>query len=308
MKRYHTINEKNKEVFDLNLFRHHYKNDNVTTVNSLSGGKTSSYIAYHYPADYNIFSLVRTNDKNCLFPDAKIRQMVSDKIGKEFIGTLEEDAIIYTMFDLEQFIGQEINWISGETFDDVIMNKNGKQFLPNKVQRICTIKMKIEPIAQWCYENISLPCAMRIGFRANEQRRAKNMIERCVDGIDIFKFKVGEKNGRNKWKDLPYRVPEFPLIKNGIFKDNVEQFWKDKPVRFAYMNNCVGCFHRPELLLKHMSNKQPTKFEWFAKQERENENSTWRTGTTYDKIKQHKSQLNLFDDDFNDCDSGYCGL
>ena len=46
----------------------------MKTVNSLSGGKTSSYIAANYPADYNVFSLVRTDDKNCMFPDTKIRQ------------------------------------------------------------------------------------------------------------------------------------------------------------------------------------------------------------------------------------------
>jgi hypothetical protein len=61
----------------------------MKTVNSLSGGKTSSYIAANYPADYNVFSLVRTDDVRVLFPDAKVRQIVSDRIGKEFIGTLE---------------------------------------------------------------------------------------------------------------------------------------------------------------------------------------------------------------------------
>lgn len=66
----------------------------MITVNSLSGGKTSSYIAANYPADINIFSLVRTNDKSVLFPDAKVRQIVSDRIGHEFVGTLEMDDII----------------------------------------------------------------------------------------------------------------------------------------------------------------------------------------------------------------------
>ena len=98
----------------------------MKTVNSVSGGKTSSYIAKHYPADYNVFALVRTNDKKCLFPDKKIRQEVSDRIGKEFIGTLEEDTIIYTMLDLEQFIGSKIDWVSGNTFDEVVTRKNGK--------------------------------------------------------------------------------------------------------------------------------------------------------------------------------------
>ena len=46
----------------------------MKTVNSLSGGKTSSYIAVKYPADYNVFALVRTNDKKCLYPNKKIRK------------------------------------------------------------------------------------------------------------------------------------------------------------------------------------------------------------------------------------------
>tara|TARA_R110000744_G_scaffold191794_1_gene310978 strand:- start:680 stop:1531 length:852 start_codon:yes stop_codon:yes gene_type:complete len=280
----------------------------IIKINSLSGGKTSAYIAANYPSDRNIFSLVRTTDENCLFPDKKIRQYVEDKIQKPFIGTLEMNDIIYTMIDLEQFIGSEIDWVSGEPFDEIIKRKSGKIYLPNKVQRICTIEMKVNPIANWCYENLSLPVEMRIGFRANETRRANNMIDRMENGVENFKFKVGEKNGRNKWKSLPYRIANFPLIQDGIFKDTIEEFWKDKPVRFAYMNNCVGCFHRNELLLKHMSDKSPQKFEWFAKQERENENGTWRTGITYDKIKDYKKQLDLFDKDFNDCDSGYCGL
>ncbi len=216
----------------------------MKTVNSLSGGKTSSYIAANYPADYNIFSLVRTNDTNCLFPDAKIRQIVSDKIGTEFIGTLEEDTIIYTMLDLEQFIGQEIVWISENTFEEVIASykmANGKNYLPNQMTRYCTMDMKVKPIAQWCYENTELPIEMRIGFRANEMSRAKTMSERAIDGIESFKFKVGIKNGRNKWKELPYRKTTFPLINDAIFKDTIENYWKDKPVRFAYQNNCVGC-------------------------------------------------------------------
>lgn len=277
----------------------------MKTVNSLSGGKTSSYIAANYPADYNVFALVRTNDKNCLFPDTKIRQIVSDKIGTEFIGTLEEDMIIYTMLDLEQYIGREIIWLSDKTFEDVI--KKHSNYLPNIMSRFCTTDMKVFPIAQWCYDNTELPIEMRIGFRANEMSRAKTMIERQINGIENFKFKVGEKNGRNQWKELPYRKVSFPLIDDGIFKDKIEAFWKDKPVRFAYQNNCVGCFHRNELMLKHMSVKAEKQFDWFVEQEQKN-GCTFKNGVTYEKIKSHKLQLELFDDDFNECDSGYCGL
>lgn len=277
----------------------------MNTVNSLSGGKTSSYIAANYPADYNVFALVRTDDKKCLFPDAKIRQIVSDKIGKEFIGTLEEDAIIYTMLDLEQFIGSEITWLSENTFEEVI-KKHGN-YLPNIMSRFCTVDMKIKPIAQWCYDNTDLPVEMRIGFRANEMNRAKTMIERAIDGIEHFKFKVGEKNGRNKWKELPYRKVQFPLINDAIFKDKIEKYWEDKPIRFAFRNNCVGCFHRNEIMLKHMSVKAEKQFNWFVQMELKN-NCTFKSDITYQKIKKHKLQLDLFDEDFQDCDSGYCGL
>jgi len=278
----------------------------MKTINSLSGGKTSSYIAANYKADYNVFALVTTNDKNCLFPDKKLRQIVSDKIGREFIGTLEEDAIIYTMLDLEQYIGSKINWVAGKTFENVIEKK---QRLPNVVQRFCTTEMKLRPIVEWWHKNINEVIEMRIGFRANEQRRAKNMIEKLNEnGNSEFKTIIGKsKNGKqNRWKMVEWQKPVFPLIKDNIRKDTIEKFWKNKNVRFAYMNNCVGCFHRSPVLLKHLSEKHENKFDWFIKQE--NEKRKFKNGLKYIDIKNSFRQTKLFDDDFNECDSGYCGL
>jgi len=281
-------------------------------VNSLSGGKTSSYIAANYPADYNVFSLVRTSDKDCIFPDKKVRQMVSDKIGKDFVGTLEEDTIIYTMLDLEQFIGQRIDWVSGKTFDEII-NKNGKMYLPNVTQRFCTTEMKLQPIFDWWLKNVNEVVETRIGYRANEGRRAKTMLSKVNDNGNLeMKHIVGKRNGKtnqNKWADIEWQRPRFPLIDDNIFKDTVEEYWKDKNVRFAYMNNCVGCFHRNEILLKLMSEKNPNKFDWFARQEQKGSKSrTFKNGVTYADIKKTKLQFALFESDFNECDSGNCGL
>ena len=280
-----------------------------------SGGKTSSYIAANYPADYNVFSLVRTDDKKCLFPDAKIRQEVSDRLGKEFIGTLEEDTIIYTMLDLEQYIGTKIDWVSGKTFDEtVIRGKNGKVQLPNPMRRFCTVEMKIEPIFNFWRENIKEVVETRIGFRANETRRANTMIERCepTNGIMTFKAIVGKRKTQNKWADIPYQIPRFPLIEDNIFKDKIEKYWNGKGVRFAYMNNCVGCMHRNPLLLRKMFDKEPTKMNWFVETEKKAmksyKNNQWRSDVTYEKIGKSLSQTELFDDDFNECDSGHCGL
>lgn len=303
----------------------------MKTVNSISGGKTSSYIAANYPADYNVFALVRTDDKNCLYPDAKIRQRVSDKIGKEFIGTLEMDNIITVMFDLEQYIGKEIHWVTGITYDKVADGRGG--WLPNKLHRYCTSYLKLDPIFHFWRTKINEIVEMRIGFRANEQSRAKTMNKRLnINGFLEMKAIIGKsKTGnRNKWGMIDWQKPVFPLIKDAIFKDTIEEYWKNKPVRFGkdYYNNCVGCFHRNPVFLKKMfDSEHSNKMEWFNKTEKkkmewvrkksiENNKTSkrkqggWKSdeNMTYEQIKNWKLQLELSFDDFNECDSGYCGV
>lgn len=284
-------------------------------VNSLSGGKTSSYIAANYPADYDVFSLVRIEDENCRFKDEKIRKEVEDRIQAPFIATAEDDTIIYTMLDLEQFIGRPITWVTGKTFDEIVTKGNGKVSLPNAMRRFCTVEMKIEPIFNFWRENIGEVITTRIGFRANETRRANAMIERTANDGGVMKFKavVGKrKDGKNKWEDIPYQIPVFPLINDNIYKDTIEEFWMDKNVRFAWMNNCVGCFHKTPLLIRKMWDKHPKKLEWFNEIEKKAiasyNNNQWNDAVTYEQIKNWNSQFELFDDDFNECDSGYCGL
>jgi len=275
-------------------------------INSISGGKTSAYIAANYPADYNLFSLVRTNDKNCIFPDKKIRQIVSDRIGVEFIGTLEEDMIIYTMLDLEQFIGSEISWVTGKPFED-ILQRGKKLYLPNVTQRFCTSELKLQPMFDWWLKNINEVVEMRIGFRANEKTRVKTMLSKTNElGNLSMMHIIGKRKTQNKWASIDWQKPVFPLVEDNIFKDSIVNYWEDKPVRFAYLNNCVGCFHRTPVLLKHMSIKHENKFDWFV--DKEQKSRTFKNGMTYQQIKNSFKQTMLFDDDFNECDSGSCGL
>lgn len=283
-------------------------------VNSLSGGKTSSYIAANFPADYNVFSLVRTNRKECLFPDKKVRQIVSDKIGIEFIGTLEMDTIIYTMLDLEQYIGKKIDWVTGVTFEQMIELPQNN-VLPSPLRRYCTEYLKVIPIFKWWQKEINEVIEMRIGFRANEQNRANNMNKQLVNGLYGVKHIVGKtKDGRNKWDKTYYQKPVYPLINidNPINKIDIENYWKNKKVRFAEINNCVGCFHRNEILLKKMWQTHENKMQFFADLEknRKYKNDTFKMTDriTYEKIKDWDLQVELSFDDFNECDSGYCGL
>ena len=113
----------------------------MKTVTSVSGGQSSAYIAANYPSDYLVFALVTTDDPKCKHPDKRARQKVSDLIGREFIGTLEDDTIIYTMLELEQWLQQEIHWVAGETFDKVAQSGG---LLPNKLHRFCTVLEQVK--------------------------------------------------------------------------------------------------------------------------------------------------------------------
>ena len=281
----------------------------MKTVNSISGGKTSSYLAKHYPADINIFSLVRIDDKDNLWmkgKDEKTRQIVSDKLGKEFIGTAEMDEIIYTILDLEQFIGSEITWVTGDSFEEIIKKNYG--YLPNKMTRYCTVEMKLKPIFNWLQENTELPVEMRIGFRPNEISRAETVLKRADEnGIEFFNTIIGKRKSQNKWGLVPYRKVTFPLIENNIQKDIIYNYWNDKSVRFAYRNNCVGCVNRQPLMISHMASKDIDKVKWFDKQETITGNR-FLSDVSFNQILKFGTQASFFDDDFNECDSGFCGI
>lgn len=282
----------------------------MKTVNSISGGKTSAYIMAHFPADINIFSLVRVEDKDCLWmkgKDEKTRQLISDRIGKEFIGTAEMDETIYTILDLEQFTGQEIKIISGKTFEQVI--KDNYNYLPNKMVRYCTVEMKLKPIFNYLKSLEVLPVEMRIGYRPNEIERAERMLQRADEnGIEHFETIIGKRKTQNKWGKVPYRKAKFPLIDENITKDIIYNYWEDKNVRFAYRNNCVGCVNRQPLMISHMATKELNKVEWFNKMEIETGNR-FMSDVSFQSILKFSTQGQLFtDEDFSTCDSGFCGI
>ena len=271
-------------------------------------------MARNFPTDHYLFALVCIEDQSLTPKDKKLVQIVSDKIGREFIATAEDDTILHTMLDLEQYIGQRITWLVGDTFEEAIRKKTG--FLPSPLRRYCTQTMKIRPMFEWFwkkYGSSDETVVTQIGFRHGEHRRAKAMLDRCNErGVMEYKGVVGRlPDGRQKWKVVEWQVPKFPLIENGITRDVVKNFWKDKPVRFAPLNNCVGCFHQNPILLRKRFDTDPEKMEWFAKQERERTrpNDLWNVDVgSYDKLKKYKLQMELGFDDFSDCDSGHCGL
>tara|TARA_R100001086_G_scaffold199785_1_gene115965 strand:- start:2074 stop:2967 length:894 start_codon:yes stop_codon:yes gene_type:complete len=297
----------------------------MISVNSISGGQTSAYIATKYPSDYNVFSLVRIEGKRTI-KDKKVIQYIEDRIQKPFIATAEDDIIIRTMIDLEQYIGKKIHWVSGDTFDEHLRYNNGN--VPNLMRRTCTINLKLKPMFEWWQKTINEVVEMRIGFRANELGRKAGQDKRLnKDGYLEFKHVIGKhESGRNKWGTTAWQKPRYPLIEDNILKDTIQKFWSDKPVKFAPINNCVGCFHQNIPLLRKRFDWFPEKMDWFISKEgnkniikktEKNKGNTnrWRAGIDelyYTDVKKMFRQNSLFDEltdkDFTECDSGYCGL
>ena len=262
----------------------------MITVTSVSGGQSSAYIAANYPSDYLIFSLVTIEDRKCTPTDKKLVQLISDKIGREFIATAEDDLILNTILDLEQYLGQPIQWLAGKPFE-----KLRKSSLPNINWRHCTELLKIKPMYDWWKNEIGEPVEMKIGFRAGEERRANNMLAKC------------DENGLRAYNKKPWQKPIFPMITDSIHRDKVVNFWKGKPVRFAAQNNCVGCFHRNPLVLRKMFDLHPKKMNWFLEMENM-KGARWKSDVSYKEIKAHKLQHEISFEEFGDCDSGNCGL
>lgn len=261
----------------------------MKTCTSISGGQSSAYVAANYPSDYLVFALVCIEDRNCTPKDAGLVKEVSNRIGREFVATAEDDIILNTVLDLEQHLGQRIDWVVGKTFDTL-----RPASLPNITWRHCTDLMKIRPMFRWWKEKVKEPIEMRIGFRAGEEQRAGRMLDNC------------DENGFRCYGKVPWQKPAFPMIDNGIRRDQVVNYWKDKPVRFAEQNNCVGCFHRNPLVLRKMFDKHPNKMQWFLDMETR-KNARWKSEASYEEIKNHKPQAEI---DFEEwgCDSGYCGV
>lgn len=267
----------------------------MITVNSLSGGKSSSYMAYHYPADYNVFSLVQINDSQCSPKDKSLIQKVSDKIGKEFIATAEDDITLYAMLDLEQLIGKEILWLTGLSFDDLIIKKKA---LPNQAWRFCTTEMKLRPIWDWWYKNIKEKIRMGIGFRYDELERAERL-------STSFKGITGKRGTRNKWETIEWREGYFPMIEDGIFPIDVVNWSKDIGLNFPADSNCIGCFHKSPQQLRKNYESNPDKFNWFQEQENKMDN-TFKKEIGFKKIRKMGIQSDFLFGEGSGCQSGFC--
>jgi hypothetical protein len=274
----------------------------MKTVNSLSGGKTSSYMAVHYPADYNIFALVKIDDLNCKPKDQSIIRYASEKIGQDFIATAESDLTLYAMRDLEQLIGKEIVWVSGDSFETVIKKQGA---VPNMARRFCTTYMKIKPIAEYIYHNIiseGEKVFSNIGIRYDEKERAKQTSEERELKTKIV---IGKRGARNKWGEVSWGIANYPLVYDKITHYSVYKFWQGQNIKFPDDSNCVGCFWKDVQQLRKNYDDNYDKMEWFNRMEI-NSKYNWKSSITYDKIKNIGLQQDFFFGTGSGCQAGFC--
>lgn len=266
-------------------------------VNSLSGGKSSSYMAVHYKANYNVFALVTIDDIKCKPKDEQLIKYVSNKINRDFIATAEDDLTLYAMIDLEQKIGSEITWVAGLSFEGVNRKMTGGNGLPNMMWRYCTTELKMRPIFDWWFANIKEKVIMNIGIRYDEMERAEKI-------KDTFKGIVGKRGTRNKWEEIEWRESKFPLIEDKIIHPKVKKWSLESGIAFPLDSNCVGCFHKPLQQLRKNWDDNTLKMQWFADQE--NTKKRWKKEMNYEKIKKLYLQTEFNFGTGAGCQSGFC--
>lgn len=268
----------------------------MKTVNSLSGGKTSSYMAAHHATDCNIFALVRIEADYCKPKDMGIVKYVSDKIGMDFIATAESDKTIYVVRDLEQLIGKEIIWVTGVTFEQLVSKKKA---LPNMMWRFCTTEMKMKPIFEYCQNEIKEVVRMQIGFRYDEKERANKENTK-------FKTIIGQsENGRNKWDEVYWRELSYPLINSKRTHFDISEWAKGTELIFPPDSNCVGCFWKPVQQIRKNWEDEPQKMRWFSEMER-NMNRKFKKEMSYDSVKKIGLQQDFFFGTGSGCQAGFC--
>lgn len=317
----------------------------MITVNSLSGGKTSSYLEVHYPADVSVFALVCLDNHNAnvgsktFTIDNKIRQMVNDKLQKycshqhEFLGTAEDPLIIKTMFDLEQHTGREIVWLRGEGFQELV---EGKGMLPNKNHRWCTTRFKIVPIFEYLLMYHSLPCKMRIGYRSDESHRVNSFkdtfkysthAEFAYDWEDVpgnMKQVLLKRSSipedcdtnyyhgysvphRHRWAEIPFRIGEFPLIEDGIDQADVQRYWRDLEIQFPKDSNCQFCFWKhPQQLRQNFETQPATMNSAVMIEMMKDDKSTFHHAMAMKDIRDIGVQTDMFQMSGGSCHGGYC--
>ena len=317
---------RNKRKAIQRRLKHGREASHLFTINAVSGGRSSAMMAAENPADMNIFALVQTDYPQYHFRDAGIRQYVWEKLQTDLVyATLESDETIRSIMELEQYIGQEIVMVCGQSMDKII---GDRKFLPNSRTRFCTSEMKIKPVVDFLtggyrsyydypsvqryYEYLQglgggVPeqnepwIRMNIGYRLDDLERVATFRETYRQCIGTHT--EGRHRGDRKWQDIHWRVGHFPIIEQT--QAEVIKFWQGKPVSFPEFNNCEFCFNRSVAQLQKQFQERPAKGEFWIEMEKKL-GATFRPDFSMQEIKELPIGSVLDYTAQSMCDTGGC--
>ena len=274
----------------------------MRSITSVSGGKTSSYMALKYPTDFNVFACVLSEKESV--QDRGLLKQIQDRI-PHFIGSHEDEITLKAVIDLEQMLGNQINWVSSVfTLENFIRGETdlpgyrSSQVLPNSQKRFCTQQCKISPIFNFCHNMTDGdPVMMNIGFRFDEERRVKNW--KCEN--DTYKYaKSCNMNGRYNWETVKdWRVTNFPLYHDKIDKLDIIKFWSKLDIKFPSVSNCLFCFHHTDKELQVQKSIHPEMFNHWNSLEKGVDGGTFGKRALEDIVRQ--PLLDVFGDDNQSC-------
>lgn len=136
----------------------------------------------------------------------------------------------------------------GEPFEQMIVAKN---FLPNPVMRLCTSELKIRTGNRYARHALGWSEWDRaVGLRADEPRRvAKMRADESAESVIL------------------------PIATAGHSIDDVRAFWREQPFDLELpmddpaFGNCDLCFLKRRAKLEKVMQSDPTRGEWWARQE-----------------------------------------
>jgi len=295
----------------------------VTTINSISGGASSAYMAAHYPADYDIFCLVCTDQKEAAPKDQGLLREIQNRV-PGFVASRELDHTLKLVLDLEQLIQRPILWLTAKqgqneprgldrdggwlpttmTYDRVLCGKGRGAQLPNKSSRFCTEELKWLPSIWWRYLNLpEEPVVMNVGLRADEDARVHKRLEKC-DRASI-PLSCSLKSRKQSWHHkYLWREQDFPMWRDGITKaEHINPFWRSKGWQCPGMDgpdqclarassNCDRCFFKRIPELWAMADLYPDRSDWWPQQELK-AGATFITGLSYTEIDNIRDETAL---------------
>lgn len=277
-------------------------------VNSLSGGKTSSYLDIHYPSDISVFALCCIDDHNAgKNIDKKVMQMANDRLQKycphwpEFVATSEDPKILKVIFDLEQMTGNEIIWLRGMGWEQMLRVKKA---IPNSDKRFCTTILKMIPIFEYLFKYHEIPVMMRMGYRYDEKERAERS-DLMFKYTDRCEYRPKSNTWIHRWKTIQWRDLEFPLIDNRVTHPRISDYWKNQKIDFPPDSNCLNCFWKDPMQLRKNFDTDPAIMHWAAIQE-ELLNHTFKDDNSLIEIKRISLQLDFFYGTGAGCQAGFC--